>query len=240
MITIRKSADRGAANFGWLNSKHSFSFGSYHDPEHMGFGSLRVINDDRVEPGQGFDTHPHKDMEIISYVVDGSLEHKDSMGNGSSIESGEVQRMTAGTGILHSEFNPSTDKAVHFLQIWILPERASLEPGYEQKKFAREDKLNQLCLVASREGREKSLKVHRDADIYASVAEPGSELTHTVAAGRQAWLQVVRGALSVNGYDVSAGDGAAITDNGADGGGLRIVAGDESEFLLFDMAQTDT
>lgn len=236
MITIRKAAARGTVNFGWLDSKHTFSFGSYHDPEHMGFGSLRVINDDRVEPGQGFDTHPHKDMEIISYVIDGSLAHKDSMGNGSTIEYGEVQRMTAGSGVLHSEFNPSDDQTVHFLQIWILPERASLEPGYEQKRFDRADKLNQLCLVVSQQGRENSLTVHQDVDVYASVTEPGSELIHNIATGRQVWLQVVSGELSTNGFGISAGDGLAISDSGP----LKIVANDESEFLLFDLAATDS
>ena len=234
MITVRKAADRGAVNFGWLDSKHTFSFGSYHDPDHMGFGHLRVINDDHVEPGQGFGTHPHRDMEIVSYVIDGSLQHKDNMGNGSVIEYGEVQRMTAGTGVQHSEFNPSADKPVHFLQIWILPEQMSLAPGYEQKKFDVEDKHNQLRLVISRDGRAGSLRVHQDVDMYASVMEPGAELRHHFAAGRQGWLQVIRGEVSVNGNALRTGDGAAVEDIEE----LQLDASENSELLLFDMVQT--
>lgn len=231
MIEIRHAAERGAANFGWLDSKHTFSFGGYHDPDHMGFGNLRVINDDRVQPGQGFDTHGHKDMEIISYIIDGALEHKDSMGNGAVMTSGEVQCMTAGTGVTHSEFNPSSDEVVHFLQIWILPMEEGLDPGYEQKNFSATDKSNKLLLIASATGREGSISVHQDVDVYASVLEPGVILTHQVADGRRGWLQIVTGAANVNGHSLGAGDGAAITDT-AD---LQLSANTDTELLLFDM-----
>lgn len=231
MISVRAAAARGTANFGWLDSRHSFSFGHYFDPQHMGHGVLRVINEDRVEPARGFDTHGHRDMEIISYVLDGALEHQDSMGNGSVIRPGDVQRMTAGTGVRHSEFNASDTDSVHFLQIWIVPERHGLEPGYEQKNFAREDKLNRLLLVGSREGREGSLVIHGDVDLYASVLEAGVELSHRVAADRKAWVQVTSGSIEMNGERLGAGDGAAIDGPEA----LRLRAAAESEFLLFDL-----
>ncbi len=232
MIAVRHAADRGAANFGWLDSKHTFSFGNFYDPEHMGFGNLRVINEDRVQPGRGFDTHSHQDMEIISYVIEGALEHKDSMGNRSVMNSGEVQRMTAGTGITHSEFNHSADELVHFLQIWILPEKQGLEPGYEQKTYSSDNKKNQLRLIASPNGREGSLTVHQQLDVYASVLDQGVRLTHRFDDGRRGWIQIVRGTVDVNGETLNAGDGAAI-DGTSD---LKIKASEQAELLLFDMA----
>ncbi len=231
MIEVRLAAERGAANLGWLDSKHTFSFGEYYDPEYMGFGNLRVINDDRVQPGQGFATHGHNDMEIISYIIDGSLEHKDSMGNGAVMTGGEVQRMTAGTGVTHSESNPSSDEVVHFLQIWILPEREGLEPGYEQKTFSAKDKSNKLQLIVSPTGREGSISIHQEVDLYASVVDPGATLMHQIADGRRAWVQVVSGAVDVNGHPLKEGDGAAISDTGD----LQIAAATETELLLFDM-----
>ncbi len=230
-MTIRPSAERGVANFGWLDSRHSFSFGHYFDQRYMGHGPLRVINEDRVKPGRGFDTHGHSDMEIISYVLDGALEHNDSMGNGSMIRPGDVQRMTAGTGVRHSEYNASDSDDVHFLQIWILPEAQGLKPGYEQKAFGREDKLNQLRLVGARDGREGAVVIHRDVDLYASVLEAGREVSHQIAADRKGWLQVARGRLLVNGERLDQGDGVALDGNDS----LAIEAVDESEFLLFDM-----
>jgi quercetin 2,3-dioxygenase len=232
MITVRKAADRGSVNLGWLDSKHTFSFGGYHDPDHMGFGKLRVINDDRVEPGQGFGTHPHRDMEIISYVIDGALEHKDSMGNGSVMHANDVQRMTAGSGVTHSEFNHSNDAPVHFLQIWIEPEKNSLPPDYEQKSFATDEKRDQLRLIASRDGRQGSLQVHQDADLYASVLSSGTGLMHTFATGRRGWVQIVNGSVQVNGEALCTGDGAAIEDVTE----LSLHAQSEAEFLLFDLA----
>ena len=230
-MTIRPSAERGTANFGWLDSRHSFSFGHYFDQRYMGHGPLRVINEDRVKPSRGFDTHGHSDMEIISYVLEGALKHQDSMGNGSVIKPGDVQRMTAGTGVRHSEFNASDSDEAHFLQIWILPEAQGLEPGYEQKAFARADKLNQLRLVGSRDGRDGSVVIHRDVDLYAAILEPGQVVNHQLEASRKGWLQLASGSLQVNGEDLSQGDGLAL-----DGGESLIVeATAESEFLLFDM-----
>ncbi len=230
-MNIRPGAERGVANFGWLDSRHSFSFGHYFDQRHMGHGPLRVINEDRVKPGRGFDTHGHSDMEIISYVLDGALEHQDSMGNGSMIRPGDVQRMTAGTGVRHSEFNASDTDAVHFLQIWIVPEAQGLEPGYEQKTFGREAKLNQLRLVGSRDGRDGAVVINRDVDLYASILEAGGTLSHSIAGSRKGWLQVARGELSVNGEALAQGDGLALEGSVA----LTIEASEESEFLLFDM-----
>ncbi len=232
MIQIRKANERGKVNMGWLDSKHTFSFGHYFDPDHMGFGNLRVINEDRVQPGKGFGTHGHQDMEIISYVIDGALEHRDSMQNGSVIRPGDVQRMTAGTGVQHSEFNHSSDDLVHFLQIWILPERAGLEPGYEEKRFEREEKLDQLRLVGSRDGRNGSVTIHQDVDLYAGVLTEGTELTHVFTDGRKGWVQVVRGGVTIDGAVLAAGDGAAIADLDQ----ATIVAESEAEVLLFDMA----
>ena len=232
MITPRHATDRGSVNLGWLHSKHTFSFGSYHDPKNMGFGSLRVINEDRVEAGQGFATHAHNDMEIISYIITGALEHKDSMGNGSVMASGDIQRITAGTGVTHSEFNHSNDEQVHFLQIWIEPQEKSLEPGYEQKNFAREDKTDQLRLAVSQSGRDGSLTIHQDADLYCTVMSPGSALSHTFSAGRRGWLQVIRGSVALNKLSLKPGDGASIEDISE----VRLTTDEETELLLFDLA----
>ncbi|MEL6363318.1 MAG: pirin family protein [Pseudomonadota bacterium] len=231
MITIRKAEDRGPADFGWLKSRHSFSFGQYYDPKHMGFRSLRVINEDRVAPGAGFGAHPHKDMEILSYVLDGGLEHKDSLGTGSVIKPGDVQRMTAGTGVTHSEFNASRTDPVHFLQIWLLPEAKNLAPGYEQTSFASE-RDGRLALVASRDGRDGSLTIHQDANIFASVLKAGGEAELSIAEGRGAWVQVARGSLAVNGERLDAGDGAAIEDVRR----LAFATDEGAEFLVFDLA----
>jgi quercetin 2,3-dioxygenase len=230
-LNVRKSDDRGRANFGWLDSKHSFSFGHYHDPKHMGFGPLRVINDDRVAPGGGFPTHPHSDMEIISYVLDGALEHKDSLGTGSVIRPGDVQRMSAGTGIRHSEFNASSTAPVHFLQIWIIPEQKGLTPGYEQKAFNDAEKRGKLRLIGSRDGRDGSMTIHQDVDLYATLLAPGDEVSHDIAAGRGGWLQVARGSVSLNGENLNEGDGVAISTSGP----LRITGGADAEVLLFDL-----
>lgn len=232
-IQIRQASERGIADFGWLSSRHSFSFGNYYDPEHMGFRSLRVINDDRVTPGKGFDTHPHRDMEIISIVVEGALEHRDSMGNGSVIHPGDIQRMTAGTGVTHSEFNPSPTDEVHFLQIWIEPETLGLEPGYEQRAFDFERSRNQWILVASRDGRDSSLTVHQDVDLFRAVIDRGSELPYRVADDRDAWIQVVTGSVEVAGRVLSEGDGAAL--NSAQQLTIKGLAPD-SDLLLFDLA----
>jgi quercetin 2,3-dioxygenase len=212
--TLRKSQDRGTANFGWLDSKHSFSFGHYYDANHVGFGPLRVINEDRVAPGGGFPTHPHSDMEILSYVLDGGLEHKDSLGTGSVIRPGDLQRMSAGTGVRHSEFNASSKEPVHFLQIWIIPERKGIEPSYEQKSFARELRRANLRLVGSRGGRDGSVSIHQDVDLYAALLEHGEGVSHTLAQGRGAWVQVARGSVSVNGEKLGTGDGLAIEEPG--------------------------
>jgi quercetin 2,3-dioxygenase len=230
--TIRRSEERGSANFGWLDSKHTFSFGGYHDPDHMGFGPLRVINEDRVAPGGGFPTHPHRDMEIISYVVEGALAHRDSTGASSVIRPGDVQRMSAGTGVRHSEYNASEADPVHFLQIWIVPERQGLKPGYEQKTFAAEEKRGRLRLVGSRDGREGSVVIHQDVDFYATLLEPGKPVTHRMAAGRGAWVQLVDGVLTVNGELLRAGDGVATSGAGE----LRLEARAATEALVFDMA----
>ena len=233
MQITRPAAERGVANFGWLDSRHTFSFGHYHDPRHMGFGPLRVINEDRVVPARGFGTHGHSDMEIISYVLDGALEHKDSMGTGSVITPGDVQRMSAGTGVQHSEFNASKTDSVHFLQIWIMPAEQGLAPSYEQRRFERDDKLGQLRLVGSRDGRDGSVTIHQDVDLYASILPDGDAVEHRIASGRKGWLQVARGDVDVNGVRHAAGDGVAID------GELAVTvtgAGDEAEILLFDMA----
>src|SRR5215468_4967179 len=232
MITVRRAGERGIANHGWLDSRHSFSFGHYYDPKHMGFGPLRVINEDRVRPGGGFDTHGHRDMEIISYVLEGALEHRDSIGTGSVIRPGDVQRMSAGSGIRHSEYNHSTDEPVHFLQIWLLPDEEGLTPSYEQKTFADGDKQGRLRLVASRDGRAGSVRIHQDAGLYASLLDKDEEVKHTLAAGRRGWIQVVRGGVELNGKGLRAGDGAAASDLPT----LAVKAtADGSEFLLFDL-----
>jgi redox-sensitive bicupin YhaK (pirin superfamily) len=232
MITLRKSLERGRADHGWLLSYHSFSFADYYDPHEMEWGKLRVINEDRVQAGKGFGTHSHKDMEIISYVLEGQLQHKDSMGNGAIIRPGDVQRMSAGTGVQHSEFNPSPSALVHFLQIWIVPERTGIEPGYEQKVFTPEEKHGRLRLIASRNGREGSVTIHQDADVYASLLSAGEQVTHRIAAGRIAYLHLVTGAVRVNGTQLATGDGAKIESEQE----LVIAATEDSELLLFDMA----
>jgi redox-sensitive bicupin YhaK (pirin superfamily) len=231
MISVRHSNERGAVNMGWLDAKHSFSFGSYHDPSHMGFGPLRVINEDRIEPAQGFGMHGHRDMEIVTYIIDGALEHKDSMGNGSVIRRGEVQRMTAGTGVMHSEFNHSDEEQTHLLQIWVLPEQDGLEPGYEEKAFSDDEKRNRLCLIASRDARDGSLKIHQDVDLYGTLIDAGVELSHTLGDDRKGWVQVVRGNVIVNGQSLGTGDGASLSDSGT----LSFRAEEDTEMLLFDM-----
>lgn len=230
MITIRPSGERGHFDHGWLNTYHTFSFADYHDPSHMGFRSLRVINEDRVQPAMGFGNHSHQDMEILSYVLEGELEHRDSMGNGSIIRPGEVQRMTAGTGVMHSERNPSPDDLVHFLQIWILPEKRGLTPGYEQKKFADLD--GRLRLVASGDGRDGSLTIHQDVDLYGAKLATGAALTHPFRPRRNGWLQIARGTVDIDGQPLSPGDGAAISDEPA----VTIRALGDAEVLLFDLA----
>ena len=232
MITIRRSADRGRADFGWLDSKHTFSFGEYHDPAHMGFGPLRVINEDKVAGGGGFPPHPHRDMEIISYVLSGELQHKDSTGGGSVIRPGDVQRMSAGSGIVHSEFNASQSEPVHFLQIWIMPGERGIAPGYEQKAFAAVEKADRLRLVAAPDGRDGSLVIHQDADVYAAVIGDGAKIEHALRPGRLAWVQVARGSLALNGEKLEQGDGAAISGVTK----IELAAGGQSaEVILFDM-----
>ncbi len=231
MFDIIQSDTRGAADHGWLRAKHTFSFANYYNPERVEFGTLRVINEDRVAPGKGFGTHPHRDMEIITYVIDGAIEHKDSMGNGEVITPGEVQRMTAGTGVLHSEFNHSQDKELHLLQIWIYPEKTGLEPSYEQTRFTREQKLNRLRLVGSRDGRDGSVTIHQDVNLYASVLEQDNEVSLDVGDERKIFVQVIHGDIGVNGQALSAGDGAQIAGERA----LVINARRDAEFLVFDM-----
>jgi len=231
MIDVIRSDSRGAADHGWLKSKHTFSFADYHNPAMMGFAKLRVVNEDWIEPNQGFGTHPHRDMEIVTYMIDGALEHKDSMGNGSVIRPGELQRMTAGTGVLHSEFNHSAENQAHLLQIWILPERNGLEPGYEQKLFPREEKHNQWRLVGSRDGREGSLTIHQDLDLFSTVLDAGAELDYAFGERRRGFVQIVRGTVEINGESLAAGDAIAAQDQPK----LTIRAADEAELLLFDM-----
>ncbi len=231
MITIRKNTERGHANHGWLDSWHTFSFAGYHDPAHMGFGHLRVINDDTVAAGQGFGTHGHRDMEIISYVLDGALEHKDSMGNGSVIRPGDVQRMSAGSGVRHSEYNSSRTERVHFLQIWIEPDVSGIAPGYEEKHFGIEEKRGRLRLVASPDGADASVTIHQDARVYAALLDGEQTATHTLAPGRRAYVHVASGQVSVNGLALDSGDGARITDETR----LTLSNARDAEFLLFDL-----
>jgi redox-sensitive bicupin YhaK (pirin superfamily) len=233
MLNLRKAEERGRADLGWLDSRHTFSFGSYYDRKHMGFGPLRVINDDRVEAGAGFPPHSHSDMEIISYVLEGALEHRDSLGTGSVIKPGDVQRMSAGTGIRHSEFNASKSAPVHFLQIWIIPEEHGLKPSYEQKTFSDDEKRGRLRLVGSRTGRDGSVTIHRDVDLYASLLGRGDTVNHTVRSGRAAWLHVARGTATVNGAELEAGDGVGVET--ASPIQVRGVS-EDAEVLLFDMA----
>jgi redox-sensitive bicupin YhaK (pirin superfamily) len=230
MIRIRHANERGHFDHGWLNTYHTFSFADYHDPAHMGFRSLRVINEDRVAPGQGFGAHRHRDMEIVSYVLEGALAHQDSMGNSGVIRPGDVQKMSAGTGVQHAEFNGSKTEPVHFLQIWILPERRDIPPSYEQKTFANEVKRGHLRLIGSPDGREGSVSIQQDVELYASVLDAGGEVRYALRSGRAAWLQVARGELELNGAPLSSGDGAAITDERE-----LVIAGNGSELLLFDL-----
>ncbi|MGK7875277.1 MAG: pirin family protein [Xenococcaceae cyanobacterium] len=232
MIAIRKAKDRGAANLGWLNTHHTFSFANYYDPEYLGFRSLRVINEDRVSPGAGFGTHGHRNMEIITYVLEGALEHKDSIGNGSVIQPGEVQRMSAGTGILHSEFNHSKTDPVHFLQIWVLPERKGLPPSYEQHNFEVAKTSGKLRLIAAPDGRDGAVSVHQNMDLYAGVLESGDRLSHSLQPQHHVWVQVARGAITLNGLPLNTSDGAAITDETD----IVIEARKDAEILLFDLA----
>ena len=231
MLQIRHSEERGAANHGWLNSHHSFSFGSYHDPLHMGFGPLLVINEDRVTPGQGFGTHGHRDMEIISYVLDGALEHKDSMGTGSVLHYGDVQRMSAGSGVRHSEFNHSNTEGLHFLQIWIQPNVTGIAPSYEEKHFTPESKRGKLRLIASSDGRQGSVLIHQDAAIYASILQEGEQAEHALAAGRIAYVHLIRGSLVVNGTPLKTGDALKLTQEAS----VIITQPEDAEFLLFDL-----
>ena len=231
MLTLRRSAERGHAQHGWLESRHTFSFADYHDPAHMGFGPLRVINEDRVQPGKGFGTHGHRDMEIISYVLDGQLEHKDNMGTGSIIVPGDVQRMSAGRGVLHSEYNPSRSAPVHFLQIWIEPDVTGIAPSYEQKAIAADLKRGRFALIASPDGRDGSVTIRQDARIYAGLFDGAEAASHDVAPGRRAYVHVARGSVSVNGNRLEAGDAAAIAGEVA----VRVEAGVDAEVLLFDL-----
>jgi redox-sensitive bicupin YhaK (pirin superfamily) len=231
MIYVRKAGERGHTDAGWLDSWHTFSFAEYHDPGHMGFRALRVINDDRVAPGAGFGTHPHRDMEIVSYVVSGALEHRDSLGTGSVIRPGDVQRMSAGTGIRHSEFNASRTEPVHFLQIWILPEKAGLAPGYEQKAFAAAERTDRLRLVADRHGTDGALTVHQDVRLYATTLSPGASVDLPLAAGRYGWLQVVEGSVSAAGHSLGTGDGVAVAEEA----GLVASSRSGAELLWFDL-----
>ena len=231
MITIRKSEERGHFDFGWLDTYHTFSFDQYFDPAHSHFRSLRVINEDRVAAGRGFPTHSHRDMEIITYILSGSLEHRDSMGNGSVIRPGDVQRMSAGTGVSHSEFNPSQSEACHLLQIWIMPKLRNLTPSYEQKFFGEDKRRGQLCLIAAADGGDETVTIHQDARVYASILEAGQSVEHALADNRYAWLQIARGTVKLNELEMKQGDGAAISRET-----LNIIADDRAELLLFDLA----
>jgi redox-sensitive bicupin YhaK (pirin superfamily) len=230
-LTIRRADERGLADHGWLRSFHTFSFADYHDPRHMGFRALRVINDDTVAPGMGFGAHGHRDMEIISYVLDGELGHKDSMGNGSVIRPGDVQRMSAGTGVRHSELNPSPTSPVHFLQIWILPDRAGHEPGYQQIAFPAEERRGALRLIASPDGARGSVTIHQDVRLYATLLDGDQRVEHTIAPGRHAWVHVARGSATVNGTALAAGDAVSTSD-----AGVLALTGDGAELLVFDLA----
>ena len=232
MIEVRKGADRGYADHGWLKSFHTFSFADYHDPANMGFGALRVINEDRISPGRGFGTHGHKDMEIISYVLEGELEHKDNMGTGSVIRPGDVQRMSAGRGVLHSEYNHSKSDGVHFLQIWIQPDVVGIVPGYEQKRFESTEKRGRLRLIASPDAREDSVTIHQDATLLAGLFDTGETEEYPLLSGRRAWVHAARGEVTINGIRLTAGDALKVADVDR----LAIEQGDKSEILLFDLA----
>lgn len=233
MIQIRKSEDRGQADHGWLQAKHSFSFGDYYDPGHMGYRALRVINEDRVKPGKGFGTHPHRDMEIVTYILEGALEHKDSMGTGSIIRPGDVQYMSAGSGVLHSEFNPSDKEGVHLLQIWLLPDEKNAKPRYAQNTFSDDEKRGKLKLVASKSGEGNSIALRQDVKLYASVLDEGESTTLPLGPARHAWVQVARGSVEINGKLLEQGDGAAIGDERE----LKFTGkSPRAEFLVFDLA----
>jgi redox-sensitive bicupin YhaK (pirin superfamily) len=232
MIQHRKSAERGHLNHGWLDTYHSFSFGSYYDPDHMGFRALRVINEDWVATAQGFGTHPHNDMEIITYMISGTLTHRDSMGNAQELRAGEVQAMTAGTGITHSEANQSSDEAVKLLQIWLMPRAEGLVPQYKQTEFTTVSKRDQLRLIVSSDARDGSLGIHQDTDLYATVLTAGTELQHNLANGRHAWVQVISGAVTVNGSVANAGDGIALSNESS----VKLKATTDTELLLFDLS----
>ncbi len=234
MISVRKGSERGRSHTDWLESRHTFSFAEYSDPGHMGFGRLRVVNEDIVAPGRGFGRHPHRDMEILSYVLEGALEHGDSMGNGSIIRPGDVQRMSAGTGVIHSERNASAAEPVHFLQIWIEPDTRGILPGYEEKRFTNEQKRNALRLVASRDGRDGSVTVHQDVNLYATVLDPGASVNVALSPGRRAWVQVARGAATVDGQALAQGDGAAIEK--ASSVSIEGKGPETTEVLVFDLA----
>jgi redox-sensitive bicupin YhaK (pirin superfamily) len=231
MMTLRPASERGHANHGWLDSHHSFSFADYYDPEHMGFGALRVINEDRVAPGKGFGTHGHRDMEILSYVLDGQLEHKDNMGTGSIIVPGDVQRMSAGRGVMHSEFNPSHEQPVHFLQIWIEPAEKGIAPSYEQKRIDADAKRGRFRLIASPDGRDGSVTIHRDAFLYAGVFDGDAAVVHPLAPGRKAYVHVARGGATINGHPLTAGDALVLTDESA----VQLDHAHGAEVLLFDL-----
>lgn len=231
MITVRPSSERGFADHGWLQARHTFSFASYQDPDHMGFRVLRVINEDRVAPDKGFGTHPHRDMEIFTWVLDGALEHKDSMGNGSVIRPGIAQWMSAGTGVTHSEFNPQSDAPTHLLQIWLLPDRAGHEPTWEEVYFPAEQRAGRLCMLASPGGADGSLPWRQDARLWASTLATGSDLEQSLAPDRHAWVQVTRGRLAVNGVEMGDGDGAAVSDETI----LKLEAREDADFLFFDL-----
>jgi hypothetical protein len=231
VIVLRPAESRGRFDHGWLDTRHTFSFADYHDPQHMGFRALRVINEDRVQPGAGFPTHGHRDMEILSYVLDGALEHKDSLGHGSVIRPGDVQRMSAGTGVTHSEDNASRTEPVHFLQIWLLPEQRGLPPGYAQRTFPAEAKRGRLLLVAARDGREGSVTIHQDVDVFVTLLAPGERVSHRLASGRHAWVQVARGLLALNDVPMTQGDGAAVSDELL----VTLESRGRSEILLFDL-----
>ncbi|MBM3987050.1 MAG: pirin family protein [Planctomycetes bacterium] len=232
MITVRKSIDRGSANYGWLDTRYTFSFADFHDPAHMGFRALRVINEDVVAPGGGFPTHGHRDMEIVTYVLAGAIEHKDSLGTGAILKPGELQRMSAGRGVQHSEFNPSRTEPLHLLQIWLLPEKSGLAPEYEQKAFADQGRRNKLGLLAARGARDGALDIHQDVAIYGTLLDKDARVAHELGKNRHAWLQLARGKVKLNGVELAAGDGAAVSDEAK----LEIAASEPAEFLLFDLA----
>jgi quercetin 2,3-dioxygenase len=231
MITVRPASERGQGQYGWLDTRHTFSFNNYHDPRHTSFRALRVMNEDWIAPGQGFGTHGHRDMEIVTYVLEGALAHKDSLGNGSVLRPGEFQRMTAGTGIEHSEFNPSDSEPVHLYQIWLFPERRGLVPSYDQRAFAEGERQGKLRVVASPDGRDGSLTIHQDAEVFLSTLDVGNQVTHELAPGRHAWIQVLRGAVKLKDMTLSAGDGAAVSDESL----VYLGAVEPAEVMLFDL-----